>query len=241
MVRSRPVCTAASDQDQRHREHRRLVFSLDLDLVVGPQQQVLWTSFLDRQQRDSIAYPRAGLDRRDEAHALEPIVEGLLDPRGANEDLERRRGNQGQTQIAVRDGSAVGTFAARPFDIDVKPLVVARARREPVDTFLVDRDPFGYAELATHKRRAVLEAERWRCQHDHVTTAGRGLRPARDGPRGSSQSWSARRDSRGIARATASCRVYRRWSWAAPTRIRPDRGPRSAISRPCSRNPARPP
>src|SRR5262249_61338036 len=137
----------------------RLFFSLDLDLVLRPQQQVFGVPFLHRQQTDPIAYPSAGLDRRDEAHALETVVERLLDTRGPDENIERRGSQQRQGEKAVRDGTAVRTFAARAFDVDVKPRVIAGARRELVDASLIDRDPFGNAELATHERPAVHEIE----------------------------------------------------------------------------------
>src|SRR5262245_13250006 len=178
-----PVRVSPFDQHEGHGEHGRLFFGLDLDLVVSPQQQVFGAPFFHRQQTDSIAHPSAGLDRRDEAHALEAVVERALDTRGPDEDIERRGGQQGQGEKAVRDGTAIGTFAARAFDVDVKPLVVARAGRELVNASLVDRDPLGNAELAAHERSDVRETERSLCQGGHLTHGGAALRPARHASR----------------------------------------------------------
>jgi hypothetical protein len=50
----------------------------------------------------------------------------------------------------VRDRTAEGTFTARPFDIDVNPLMVAGAGGERVDTRLIDRGPFGQAKLLSN-------------------------------------------------------------------------------------------
>ena len=146
-----PVLVSPFDQHERYGEHGRLFFSLDLDLVLRPQQQMFGAPLLHRQQTDPIAHPSAGLHRRDEAHAFQAVVERLLDTRGPDEDIERGRGQQRQGKKAVRDGTAIGTFAARAFDVDVKPLVVARARRELVDHGLVDGDPMGSAEILAYE------------------------------------------------------------------------------------------
>src|SRR5262249_21599088 len=115
--------------------------------------------------------------------AVGAVVEGVLDPGGGDEDIGRGGGKQGKGEKAVRDGAAIGTFAARAFDVDVKPLVVARARRELVDASLVDRDPFGNAELAAHERSDVRETERWLCQGRHLTHSGPAFRLARHASR----------------------------------------------------------
>src|SRR5262249_15050975 len=134
------------------------------------------------------------------------------DRRGTEEDRERRGGKWGQGEKAGGDGTAIGTFAARAFDVDVKPLVVARARRELVDASLVDCDPFGNAELAAHERSNVRETERSLCQGGHVTHSGLVFPLARHASRGCARVRLAPGHGREIVRAALSCRACRRWS-----------------------------
>jgi hypothetical protein len=45
------------------------------------------------------------------------------------------------------DRTAERRFALRPFDVDVNPLAIARARGKRVDTRLIYRDPLGDTEF----------------------------------------------------------------------------------------------
>src|SRR5262249_25380166 len=108
-IRLPPVRVSPLDQHEGHGEHGRLFFCLDLHLVARRQRRASGALSFPGRQPDSVAPPGAGLDGGYEAHALEAVVEGVLDTRGPDEDIERRGGQQGQGEKAVRDGTAVGT------------------------------------------------------------------------------------------------------------------------------------
>src|SRR5262249_60659828 len=58
---------------------------------------------------------------------------------------------------------ADGALSAGALDIDVDPLVIARACREAIDPVLVDRDPVGGSELAAdelRRRRHAVAGDR---------------------------------------------------------------------------------
>ena len=65
--------------------------------------------------------------------------------------------NQGQGQVAMRNGLAVGKLLRGTLPVNVDPLVIIRGIGKTVDPFLVDRDPVGHANLLSLKGLRVLD------------------------------------------------------------------------------------
>src|SRR5262249_37907858 len=61
--------------------------------------------------------------------------------------------DQRQGQITMRDRAAERTFTFGALDVDMDPLAIAGAGRECIDAVLIERDPFGRAELTAGELR----------------------------------------------------------------------------------------
>ena len=93
------------------------------------------------------AQARADLDRCQETDPLGAVVDRLTRVVGNDPELEGEAREQGDDQVAVRDGRAERALTPRPLGVDVKPLVVTGARSEAVDLILIDLLPIGDTEL----------------------------------------------------------------------------------------------
>jgi hypothetical protein len=83
-------------------------FAFDLDRGLGSQQGPALALVLRGEQLDAIAYAGTGLERRDEAHAVEAVIQRLADPGRFDDDLECAWRQHRQCQVAVHDGGPEG-------------------------------------------------------------------------------------------------------------------------------------
>src|SRR5215831_13441846 len=93
------------------------------------------------------------LSRRNEADLVQSVIEPGRRVRRYHAEIHDHGRDQRQGQITMRDRTAERTFTFGALDVDMDPLAIAGAGRERVDAILVDRDPFGRAELMAGELR----------------------------------------------------------------------------------------
>src|SRR5215467_8303397 len=98
-------------------------------------------------------HARARFHGRNEADLVQTVIESGRRVRWYHAELHDHGRDQRQGQITMRDRAAERTFTFGALDIDMDPLAIAGAGRERVDAILVDRDPFGGAELTAGELR----------------------------------------------------------------------------------------
>src|SRR5215472_4969074 len=145
--------------DKRMGDKGRLGFAFDLDGVLGGQEHPPLALVLRGEQLDPIADAGTGLDRHDKTHAVEAVVQRLVDAGRLYDNLECGWRQHRKRQVAVRDGGPEQAVTLGALDIDMDPLVIRGAFGELVDALLVYRDPAGYPELLSDERLTVGETE----------------------------------------------------------------------------------
>ncbi|MCY1554043.1 hypothetical protein D9M68_905860 [compost metagenome] len=89
------------------------------------------------------------LDRLDEAHAVQAVVDRHFQALRHDHDVFHQQWDQRQREEAVGDGGAERRQLGF-FWIDVDELVIASALGELVDAFLVDGQPVGASKLLAY-------------------------------------------------------------------------------------------
>src|SRR5262249_31852572 len=84
---------------------------------------------------------------RQKTNLVDPIVEARRCVLGDDANLHDQWSHHRECQIAVGDRATKRTFPLCPFNVDMDPLIIARARRKCIDARLVDGDPIGDAQL----------------------------------------------------------------------------------------------
>jgi hypothetical protein len=106
-----------------------------------------------------LVHARPRLDRREEAHLVESVVERCPSVGRDSSDLHLQGSDERERQVAVGDRGAIWALARCALDIDVNPLPVAAALGELVDARLIDRDPARDAEFLSDKSRKIRQSE----------------------------------------------------------------------------------
>src|SRR5262245_1987083 len=145
---ARPVRSGVLDAD-RLGDQGRALLPVDLDGHLGGDADPVVGDVLDVDEALAEPDPCAGLHRADEAHLVRAVVDAVP----ALLDTQERRGqtrDEGEREVAVRDGLAARHVAPRALHVDVNPLVVTGGVRELVDHRLVDGHPFRRTEDSAH-------------------------------------------------------------------------------------------
>ncbi|MNF83802.1 hypothetical protein D3C84_661340 [compost metagenome] len=112
-------------------------------------------------QIDLEAHFRIDLDRLDETHAVEAVIDHHLQAFRQDEDVFHQFRDQRQRQETVGNGAA--KWRLRGFDrVDVNELIITGGFGEQVDAFLIDGEPFGTSEFLAD---IIFELCNWNIGH----------------------------------------------------------------------------
>src|SRR5215472_14342413 len=136
-----PCGLTAYNQSQCIGDKRRLVRAVDLEGILGFDDELAGFLRLHSNQDDAQSHPRAGFDGRQKANLVQAVVEACGSIRRDDTNLHGEWCNERECQIAVRNGALKWALAFRSIDVDMDPLTIARAVCKLVDPRLIDRHP----------------------------------------------------------------------------------------------------
>src|SRR4029077_9866706 len=100
-----------------------------------------------------------GLDLRDEAQAIEPIIERHCEIGDLRMVGRSMPSHQRQSQESVRDGGTDRQLALRALDVHMNELMIVGALGKFIDAILIDGEPFGRSELLANPGLEFLKSD----------------------------------------------------------------------------------
>jgi hypothetical protein len=138
----------------------RLVGALELQHMVGLDEEAVLAALLEAGQRDAVAQFRPG----QHGHEIARPVDAVIEPVGR---ISRQPAifvaeidDEARDEEALHDGAAERAFALRALHVHMHPVRVARRLREPVHHLLGNREPVGEGNLLADVIGHVRKGER---------------------------------------------------------------------------------